>query len=470
MIPKIKQLQKDSFIYGFGGALSRSIQLIALPLFTRIFTPSEYALIDMLTIVNGFLASTINLGLHMAQTVYFFEEKENGMHAQKEVVTSIFQLKIIWGLTIVLICTLLSPVFNVVFFESRLTWEYFLLAFTGSLFIQVSAQSANLLRLLFCPWRYTIITGLQSFGSMAIAVVVILIFDIGILGVIIGTLIGSIFSAAMGSWMVRNYIDFSKWYSNLWPQLIRFGFPLIPCAFALWLMTSLDRILIMNIMGSEAMGIYAVGIKFAAVLSLIVGAIRQAWLPIAMDAIQTEEGKDLLRHASSVYLGVGLIVAIIITLFAPMAIEHLAPKEYFGSYEIVGMLTLYHVFYGYLLISQLGLLKNKKTYSMTIIAIICALINLGVSYTLIPILGILGAAIGTTAAIILRNLLSQVLSQKHYPVNFNNKLLVFQFILALTTIVYISLNGVTTNTVFLSSLSIAFIIIQTYKEYKVINK
>ena len=74
-------------------------------------------------------------------------------------------------------------------------------------------------------------------------------------------------------------------------------------------MSNFDRILIINILGPEIMGIYAVGVKVALILALVVGSIRMAWLPVALEAIQTKKGKSLRgdlmvsRYQIVVFLG-----------------------------------------------------------------------------------------------------------------------------------------------------------------------
>jgi O-antigen/teichoic acid export membrane protein len=462
-----KQIGKDSLIYGLSGVLARSIHLITLPLFTRLFTPGEYAFIDMVTVVNGFLAAAISFGLDLAQNVYFFEEKKKGQHAQKKLVTAIFQLRLILGTAVVIICTLCFPIFNSLFFDDRLPWYYLAITFTGSLFIQISAQSAELFRLLFKPWIASSISLVQSFGSAVVAILMVLILDVGIFGVITGTLIGSISSAFFGWWMGRNYLDFSSLHTEWWSRLFHFGLPSIPQSFAGWFIMNLDRILIMNLLGPEAMGVYAVGIKIALIVALVLGSIKMAWFPIALDAIQTEKGKTLLRNASCAYLGLGFTFAIMISFLSPSVIKIISTPEYFEGHLIVGIMSLFFIFDNYLSISSLGLLKNKKTYLITAFAIVNALASLIVAYLLIPLMGILGAAVGMLFGIIIRNILNQSYSENFYHVNFENRVMFLQFSLTLITILDLLIYGSNIYSFLLSVLSIALILIYTFQNSEI---
>jgi O-antigen/teichoic acid export membrane protein len=467
LISKAKQLGKNSVIYAVGNALSRSMGLIALPIFTRLFSPGEYAFIDMIAVVNGLLAALFNLGLDLAQGIYFNEEKKKGQHAQRKLIASIFQIRLIWGVSVVLLCTLCFPIFNHFFFDNRLPWQYLALTFTASLFMQITAQSADLFRLLFRPWLSSLITIAQASGSMLIAVIIVLTFNVGVFGVIVGTFIGSLGSAVWGWWMARKYLDFSSLNRDWWPRLFRFGLPAIPLGLAGWLSMSLDRILIMNVLGPEAMGVYAVGVKIALIMVLITGALRMAWLPIAFDAIQTDEGKQLVRNVSCAYIGIGFSLAIIFTFFAPTLIQIISTPKYFEGHLVVGILSLYFVFDGYLWVSQLGLLKNKKTYLLTIFAVVGALTSIAVIYLLTPVLGIIGASIGMLVGVILRNILSLVVSETYYHVNFMSRILFLQFVLTMVTILNLLIHGSNTYSFLFSLISISLIFVQTYQHSEV---
>jgi O-antigen/teichoic acid export membrane protein len=462
-----KRLGKDSLIYGIGSVISRSMNLIALPIFTRLFTPGEYAFIDMVSVVNVLLCSVISLGFELGQGVYFFEEKKKGLQAQKELISTFFRIRIIWGLIVVIFCSACFPVFNSLFFDNRLPWQYFILVFTGSLFLQISGQFADLFQLFFRPWVSSIVTIAYTSGSMAITICIVLLFKVGVLGIIIGTLIGSICSAIFGWWMARDYLDFSSFNPKWWSRISRFGLPTLPLALTGWLTMNLDRVMIMNLLGPEAMGVYVVGIKISLILALVIGAVKLAWFPVSLDTIQTDQGKDFIRNASCAYLGTTFSIAIILTFMAPIILQIIVTPLYFEGHKVVGIMSLFFIFEGYLGVSQLGLLKNKKTYLLSIFAVSHSIVSFIAIYLLIQVLGVLGAAIGMLIGIILRNLLSQIVSEKYYHIDFMNRIKFLQFFLALVTILNLITYGSNIYSFLLSLLSVSLICIQTYQNSEV---
>src|SRR5688572_22712186 len=57
---KLKSLAKDSVIYGISGIVSKMIAVLLVPLYTRIFTPSDYGVINIINttfLLVGMLAA-----------------------------------------------------------------------------------------------------------------------------------------------------------------------------------------------------------------------------------------------------------------------------------------------------------------------------------------------------------------------------------------------------------------------------
>ena len=63
---RLKQLGKDSVIYGIDGVLAKGVSFFLLPVYTRIFTPADYGTIEMLTVMSSFLAAILVMGMDSA--------------------------------------------------------------------------------------------------------------------------------------------------------------------------------------------------------------------------------------------------------------------------------------------------------------------------------------------------------------------------------------------------------------------
>jgi len=66
MKDQIKQLGRDSFVYGMGDALKRMVVFLLLPVYTRYLTPSDYGQLELLGITLTILFIVTSQGMGTA--------------------------------------------------------------------------------------------------------------------------------------------------------------------------------------------------------------------------------------------------------------------------------------------------------------------------------------------------------------------------------------------------------------------
>ena len=426
---RLKNLGKDSLIYGIGGVIAKSISFFLLPVYTQIFSVSEYGNIEMLTIITSFLSAILAMGMDSTQSMYFFKIKKKGKNAQARIISSILQLRLAWVISIIFIATLCSPFINSFFFHGKLSWEYFAIAFMGSLFMQIMSQSAEVMRLLFRPFSYLGITLSQSIFSAVLILSLVIFFDQGIKSFFIGTAISSLILGIFGWIKIRDYWQFDSMHINLWPMLVRFGLPLMPAGIAMYFMSSADRWFIQYYHGPESLGLFAIGAKFALLLTLAVEAFRTAWWPIAMDSMHSKDGPKTFQMIARLYMGICSAALAALTLISPWLLKWMTAIEFHDAWPIIGILSWQSVFYGFFSIASAGIWKTEKTYLNLYLMIGATIIGLLLNWLLVPIYGIMGAAIATIITYLIWIIISIIVSELLWKVNFSWKILFFQIIL-----------------------------------------
>jgi O-antigen/teichoic acid export membrane protein len=425
---RLKQLRKDSVIYGLGGILGKALGFFLLPIYTRIFSPAEYGLIEMFTIIGSLIASIVAMGMDSGQSFYFFKEKENGKGARAKIVTSILQWKLAWGGVVVVLATLISPFLSSWFFSGRMDWTYFAVAFGGVLFSQTMRQSTEVLRLLFRPWPYILLILAQSVGSALLIFSLVVFFEKGIFGYLIGSTISSFAVAVIGWIVIRDYLDIRRIHFDLWPKLLRFGIPLLPASLSMYVMTTADRWFIQHYHGEQELGLFAVGAKFALLLAFVVETFRKAWWPIAMDAMHSNDGPETYRMIAQGFMGIGVSGAVYLAFLSPWLLKIMTVGAYSQAYPIVGILAWQSIFYGFYLIAAAGIWKAEKTKYSAIFFFIAAIVNLVMNYILVPELGGVGAALSTAFAFLVWIVISLIVSEKLWYIGFPVKTLFLQIV------------------------------------------
>ncbi len=429
MASRLKQLGRESIIYGLGGIIGKGITFFMLPIYTRIFSPAEYGTIEMMMVIVSFLTAFLIMGLDSAQSLYFFEKKQEGKSQQKILVSAILQWRLTWGVLLVAIASCLAPLINDWFFSSALSMNYFVISFAGALFLTVMTQSIEVFRLLFRPWSYIFVTIINSALTAVLVLFLVLKLNLGILGFFIGTALGAMVVMLLGWYLVRDYLDFTKLHREWWPRLLRFGVPLLPAGLAFYAMSTTDRWFLQYYHGAEALGLYSVGAKFSLLMVLGVETFRKAWWPMAMDAMHSEDGPQTFRMIGRLFMGLGVASVVYLTFLSKWLVEWIAGSAFHSAYPIVGVLAWQSLFYGFFLISSAGIWKAQKTYITAILMAITGIINILLNFLWVPDHGGIGAALASVISYFFWNVASLFFSERYWRIYFPIRILFAQIAL-----------------------------------------
>jgi O-antigen/teichoic acid export membrane protein len=456
---RLRQLGRDSLVYGGGAVFAKGIGFFLLPIYTRIFSPADYGVIELLSVIASFVSALLVMGMDSAQSFYFFEQKAAGEPAQARLVGAILQWRLTWGAAIVLAATGAAPLLNAFFFEGRLDWTYFAVAFAGALLLQLMSQSVEIFRLLYRPWPFVLVTLAQAVGTAGLVLLFVVRFDRGILGYFLGSLVASAIAAAIGWYVVRDRVDMSKLHSEWWPRLLRFGAPLVPAGIAMYFMNTSDRWFVQHYHGEAALGVYAVGAKFALIMALAIETFRKAWWPIAMDAMHSPDGPETYRAIARMFMGAGVAAVVYLAFLSPWLVDWLTAPAYHGAWPVVGVLAWQSLFYGFYLVASAGLWKAERTRDAMLLTAAAALLNLGLNWLLVPALGGIGAALATALSYLAWIVASLLLSERLWPVGFALPLFAAQIALGAAAVAWLTVFGTTSWSVVIAVHAVVIVLL-----------
>lgn len=416
MLSKFKQLTKDSLIYSLGGMVSMVIGFFLIPVYTRVFAPSEYGIIELILTLNGFLMAFAILGTDSSQTRYFYDS-EHKEH-KREVVSTTLYFRMLWGAAVVGICMLAASIFNQLIFNGEVPNTYFYLAFLSALFGAVLSCIVAVYRLLLRPKPYLAITLSQSLLSASLIILLVVYFKQGVMGYLMGYAVSILVIIPVAAFLLRDYISL-KFSGPLLAKILKFGIPLMPTGIAIWVISFADRFFLIQYTTLNEVGLYAVGAKFAMAIALITGSFRLAWTPLALSVSKEPDAKAFYRNVAEVYLvGLSFIIVVLTGISKPLMIVMTQP-DYYAGYTVIGILAYGAVFYGLYTISTLGVWLGEKTIFSTIAIFVSAGLNVALNILLIPMWGMIGAAIATLGAYMVGNGLVFYFGEKCYHIGFN---------------------------------------------------
>jgi len=179
---------------------------------------------------------------------------------------------------------------------------------------------------------------------------------------------------------------------NSWPFTI--------AALATSIYIRVDQIFLKVLLGSGAVGLYVVAVRFSEVWFFISSAICAALLPAILNAQKTNQEVFLLRSKRlySLLFYIALMICIFIFIFAPLIIKTLYGQAYLASITLLRIYiwSIVGVFIGTAL--QQMLLAQNKFKTILSLSIVGMLSSLILNYLFIPMWGIKGAAIANIFA------------------------------------------------------------------------
>lgn len=433
---RIKEVFRTGIIYGLGSIVSKGLGFFLLPVYTAIFTVSEFGIIEMLMSISSIVSTIIVMGLHASQSFYYFQQKERGYEKQAEIISAVFSIKVVWGITFIIILALLTPTLNSWLFEEKLSVQLFMIVFIGTFFGTVVSQSVEVFRLLFRPWPYITINIINSVLMAVLILMFVLLLNMGVKGYVTGFLVASIMTAVLGVYLIRGYLRFKLFPKELIFKIIRFAVPLLPAALSMYIMITADRWFILYFKDETQLGIYAVAAKFAMIIALAIETFRQAWWPVALDAMHSDDGPRTFRMLSRLYLGFAGIGVILISLLSQLLVQWFTAEPYHESYPLVGILAWQSVFYGFYMVISAGIWKREKTAVSALLMAIFALFNVALDYILVPMYGLYGAAFTTAITFFLWCVTSIIVSERYWYIGFPYTVLLFQLLISVPTSIY----------------------------------
>ena len=467
---EIKRISKDYIIYSLSIGLSSLISFLFIPIYTRIFSPSEYAKIEILTVITNIASTIFCMGMDSALTQYFYKLKKYGLSKQAELVSSIIQWRILFGTITVILATTFSPLINKFFFDGELNVIYFFAAFTSALFLQIMSQSADLMRLRYKPWDFLKINLSYSllFGLLFL---LFLLFEKSILSYFLGILFSSLI-VSLYSWSkLKQFINFNKIHWNLWPELLKFSFPLLISGLLSYLIASNDRWFINYYHGKEDLGIFAIGAKFAIISSLIAVAFNKAWFPLALENLNSDKiNKLIFKKVARIYIGISSGCVIFLTLISPLIINIFTSFEYKNAWPIIGILSWQTVFFNFSNnIGCLGIFKVGKTKIMLPLMITSLLIGISLNFIFVPSFGGIGAALATSITFLIWSILVLFFSERYFKIGFpiiNISLQILYGIISTTLVIYFhSVNKIEYNFL-IALLTLIFLYLYSFNSFE----
>lgn len=428
MYQYFKQLGKDSLIYAGGSVAGKFVSFLLVLLYTRVFTPADYGILDVITVLAIILADMGNLGLTTALSMRYFQKGDE--QEKKAIVTTNFLFSMFSTLILCAAAFFMSDTIASLILKNALYGPYLRVAIVSIFFSSVITFGSNLFRLQFQPLLYLLFTLGYALGGALVSFYLVFVLHMGLWGVFLGTLGSVIPFALVGLWWNRS--SFQWTFSWKWAKdMLAIGLPLAPIGFAIWIVDYSNRYFLLHYRTVAEIGLYSLGYKFAAPLLLVTSAFRLANAPFQFSIADHKDSRTMYAKLATYYVFFTMAIVAGLSLFAKEVVQLLVPSSYTAGYTIIAPLALGYVIYGLYQIVGIGLILTKKTHLMTVSILLGSCLSIVLNFLLIPSQGMIGAASASLVAYIATIILIYSYGQKHYPIPFESKKIVIAFLATL---------------------------------------
>ena len=442
--------------------VTKSIGFITTPIFTRLLTKSEFGDFNNFTTWTGIilLITSLNLESSMIRARFDFEDDMDSYVASMSCLSILST--ILW---FILVLIFINPVQHLLLLNKREVYAMFLY-----LLFYPAIQLFQTHERFEYKYRNTVaITLLVVISTSFLSVILVLLLDNKLTGRIIGNVLPIIIIGCIINCLLL--YKSRKICVQYWKYAIPFTIPFIPHLLSMYLLGSMDKVMIKQICGSEDLALYSLAYTVGTIISLLVNSMNSAFSPWLAQQL-SKQNYNKIKKVSVPYIAIFLFFSVLIVLITPEVLIFLGGSEYANAKSVMPQISagclMQFIYCMYVNVEQ----YEKKTIGMAIASVIAALFNFLTNAIFIRKFGYIAASYTTFFSYLLLMILHFYLVKRiKTETIFDNKKILF--LGAIGSVILISTNLIFEHIVirYLIIVLLLFVTILTaYKKRKVISK
>ncbi|MCC6516840.1 MAG: oligosaccharide flippase family protein [Chitinophagales bacterium] len=385
IIQHIKQLQfyntlRHGSVYMLSFVVVQAVMVLSIPIFTKLLTPADFGIYEVYNNTVRFLAVIISVNLYTGFYRFYFEENIS-KNALMQFLLRTALLSFIIGLAVLLL--LQSQVLKITGLPSNLFW-WIPIGIFSTIIFNFFATYNN-------AQQYSTRAGIWQLVSQIGRVLLAIIFVIYISRDYYGRIAGENILLLIASLLIiiiyfRNYIGLKEQLPAK-KEILIYAAGFIPIGLSSYIVSYVDLVLINNMQGSTASGVYSYAYKFAVIYSGFSQAFVTANRPNLFNLLNENKSEEVITQMRSMFKLI-TVLSVVFILFAGDAGRILSLKpEFEHALHLLPVLVLAYVFSDMAEVYNFFLHYSKKVKLFYVSFITTAVINFTLNYYLIPIYG-----------------------------------------------------------------------------------
>lgn len=355
------------------------ISTITTPIFTRLLSTAEYGNYSVFASWQSIV--TVFVGLNIYSAVYTqglvkYEDEKNTYAASMQGL--LLTLCSIWLIIYLLFHNFWNSLFSLTTVQML---SMIAMIWTSSMFNLWAAEQ----RVAYKYRGLVIVTVLVSIMKPVVGILLVLASQDKVTARIVGLLVVEL---VCFTWIFFYEIRKGKtFYSKkFWKYTLVLTIPLVPHYLSQTVLSSADRIMIRDMIGSSEAGIYSLAYSIAQIMTLFSAAMIQTLNPWIFRKIKDKKIKEIAPVAYTSLIFIALLNIILIA-FAPEIVRIFASQSYYSAIWVMPpvAMSVYFMF-AYSLFASFEFYFEKTKY-IAVATILSAALNVGLNYIFIKLFG-----------------------------------------------------------------------------------
>lgn len=389
-----RRLGRDTLFYGLATLLVRGLQIFLIPVYSRALGSGDYGVVETVAIAGALVNLTVALEISQGMARYIADAPDE--RARRAIASTAVGFAAIAYAAFALAVAAFSDELAQGLLAGQAPSQTLALAAAAIAVNGVFVIVQDLLRWQLRPGSYVVASLAYALGSAGVGIWLVAVQGIGVAGVfwgqLAGALLGLVVSLSRASGLLARVFDGQRLRT-----MLLYSLPLVLSSAAVFGNLFIDRIVVRELLGLEALGVYGVTARFASVVSILAVGLQAALSPLVFRHWREPGTAATLGRICRWYLVAMVALVGGIALLATQIMGTLTGPAFHGGSAVLPLLTLGAMF-STLYVFAPGLFLGERTGRVALLNVAGALVNLVAALLLTRWFGLLGAALAAMIA------------------------------------------------------------------------
>ncbi len=379
------RLAMGTLNYGAANVIAKIIGFFLIPLYTIYLSPEDYGVLELCASFSVFLVIFMRLGVPGSVNRFYFDYKDDEGKL-KDYITTVHRLLLVSSSVLAIVVGVIFYFYSQSILPGVLFIPFILIVLINSSFSANSDLQKRLIQSKEQSSYMAIINVSNVFLGILLAVLFVVVFEMGVLGLFMSQLITTLLFFLQAQYYLRKYVN-GSFDPSMLKESLKYGLGLLPHHAFAAAAPLLSKGILNYKESTAALGIFSLALRFIQPLDIFYNMFNRAFSPVYFSLRKEEKESSIKNIYQMVVLGASVLFSSVFILL-PALIPIMTPERFHQSADLVPILAIGFIGQVFYMLFTVEIFYNKKTKFISLITGIGVIVNLIITITFIDTLGI----------------------------------------------------------------------------------